>query len=118
MARFARQDAVPAEEGKPRLFVLLDHVGDLPRLHRMTAQAVFSQLTLVHVSMARTAGGPGRWKLQPGMAVRAGNGLMLPHELESGRCVIKRNIFPYFPAVGRMAGLARERQRAVGRFLS
>ena len=113
VARLARQHPVPAEKCEACLFVFPDHVSDLPRLHRMTAQAVFAQLALMHIRVARSAGRPGSGEFQIGMACRARNGLMLPHKFEPGRSVVERSIFPHFPAVRRMARLARERQRAV-----
>jgi hypothetical protein len=73
MARLARQDTVPSEESKPGLFMLLDHVRDLPRLHRMTAQAVFAKLALMHVRVARSAGRAGRGEFQVRVAGRTGD---------------------------------------------
>lgn len=55
MTILAAQRRMDAQERKPRILMLLDHICHAPRLRRMAAHAVGPQLSLMHVGMASAA---------------------------------------------------------------
>jgi len=95
----ARQCRVLAEQRKPRRLVLLNHVGNLPRLRGVAAKAIRPQLAFVNVGVAReTIGGFGCRKLQSLVARFALDGLVRAREREPGDFMID-GVPVHFPGI-------------------
>jgi hypothetical protein len=102
MTVLAVERCVSPEQREPRELMPLDHVGDLPRLKRVTACAVCTELGFVDIDMTGRTELTGADKFELLMAADAACCLVLSIQREAGLCVVKRCIASHLPGICRV----------------
>lgn len=89
MTILAGKCCVSSDQRKPRLLMFLNHIADVPRLHRMTSRAIRTQLCFMNIRMARRAARIYACEFQVFVTTCAFDGFVLTFKRKTGLGMVK-----------------------------
>ena len=117
MAILARNLGVDADKWKSCRLMLLNHVGDFPRLRRMTSDTVGTQLGFVDIGVTGRAAIARACEFEIFMAAGTRQVFVLAIEHEARLRVVKLCVRTHFPRICRVTRFARNMDVTVRRLL-